>query len=256
MATEVKLIVPDSLEEVTLGEYQSYLRNIEGLDDEKDAEIISKKLIEAFCGIEYSLVDSIPLRDIENVLGAIRIAFERDYEHTLRFKLLDVDMGFIPKMDDMSLGEYIDCENYISNWEDMHKAMAVLYRPVNFKKGDKYTIAPYKPSDDMAELMKEMPLSVVMGCTVFFLSFRESVVKGYPELYGEDDTGEQYQLSSEGGFGKKWGWYQSIYALAQGDVRRFDEVTSLPLHQCLTFLTFEKEKNELEVNMIKKQYNQ
>ena len=168
MATEVKLIVRDSLEEVTLGEYQSYLRNIEGLDEEKDAETISKKLIEAFCGIEYSLVDSIPLRDIENVLGAIRIAFERDYEHTLRFKLLDVDMGFIPKMDDMSLGEYIDCENYIGSWEDMHKAMAVLYRPVNFKKGDKYTIAPYKPSDDMAELMKEMPLSVVMGCTVFF----------------------------------------------------------------------------------------
>lgn len=168
MATEVKLIVPDSLSEVTLGQYQSYLDAIKGLDEEKDAEIINKKLIEAFCGIEYSLVDSIPLRDIEKLLEALKMAFERDYEHTLRFDLLDVEMGFIPKLDDMSLGEYIDCENTFGNWEDMHKAMAVLYRPINFKKGDKYTIAPYKPSDEMTELMKEMPLSVVMGCTVFF----------------------------------------------------------------------------------------
>lgn len=168
MATEVKLIVPDSLSEVTLGQYQSYLDAIKGLDEEKDAEIINKKLIEAFCGIEYSLVDSIPLRDIEKLLEALKMAFERDYEHTLRFDLLDVEMGFIPKLDDMSLGEYIDCENTFGSWEDMHKAMAVLYRPINFKKGDKYTIAPYKPNDEMTELMKEMPLSVVMGCTVFF----------------------------------------------------------------------------------------
>ena len=87
----------------------------------------------------------------------------------------------------------------------------------------------------------------------FFLSFRDGVISGYPELYTQSSR-EGHNISSEDGFGEKWGWYQSIYALAQGDVRRFDEVTSIPLHQCLTFLTFEKEKNELESKMIKKQY--
>jgi len=77
-------------------------------------------------------------------------------------------MGFIPKLDDMSLGEYIDCENYIGKWQDMHKAMAVLYRPVNFKSKDKYTIAPYKPSEQLQDAMKDIPLSVVMGSMVFF----------------------------------------------------------------------------------------
>ena len=188
MSEKVKLIVPDDLSEVTLGQYQEYLQSIEGLDEEEFADVINRKLIEAFCGIEYSLVDSIPLRDIERLLEALKMAFEKDYEHTLRFKLLDVDMGFIPKIDDMSLGEYIDCENYISDWQKMHKAMAVLYRPVNFSKGDKYTIAPYSPSDEVGELMKEMPLSIVMGCTLFFyrlgmelskatLSYMEAEVK-------------------------------------------------------------------------------
>ncbi len=165
---EVKLIVPDSLAEVTLGQYQNYLDATKDMDEAEDAHKMNKKLIEAFCGIEYDLVDSIPISDVEKLLETLRMAFERDYDLTTRFDLLDVDMGFIPKLDDMSLGEYIDCENYIGEWQDMHKAMAVLYRPVNFKSKDKYTIAPYKPSEEIQELMKDMPLSVVMGSMVFF----------------------------------------------------------------------------------------
>ena len=48
--------------------------------------------------------------------------------------------------------------------------MAVLFRPVNYRQKDKYTIMPYKPSDDVSELMKEMPMDVVMGAMVFFFA--------------------------------------------------------------------------------------
>ena len=60
-------------------------------------------------------------------------------------------MGFIPKLDDISLGEYIDIETNISDWQKMHKAMAVLYRPVNFKLGNKYGIAPYEVKEEVQE---------------------------------------------------------------------------------------------------------
>lgn len=165
---DLKIIVPDSLAEVTLGQYQDYLEATQGMDEEEDAHVMNKKLIEAFCGIEYELVDYIPIKQVETVLETLRMGFEKDYDLSIRFKLMDVDMGFIPKLDDMSLGEYIDCENYIGEWQDMHKAMAVLYRPVNFKSKDKYTIAPYKPSEELQDMMKGMPLSVVMGAMVFF----------------------------------------------------------------------------------------
>ncbi len=100
-------------------------------------------------------------------------------------------MGFIPKLDDMSLGEYVDIEHTISDWQEIHKAMGVLYRPVNFKQKDKYTIAPYKPSDEVRELMREMPMDVVMGAMVFFynlgielsrasLSYLEKQIKKMP----------------------------------------------------------------------------
>ena len=165
---QLKITIPDSLEEVTLGQYQEYLAATKNLDPDEDLPEMNKKLIEAFCGIESDLVDMMPLAMAEKLLETLRIGFEKDYDLTLRFDLLDVEMGFIPKLDDMSLGEYIDTESYVGDWQDMHKAMAVLYRPVNFKSKDKYTIAPYKPSEESQELMKDMPLSVAMGALVFF----------------------------------------------------------------------------------------
>lgn len=165
---KVKIIVPNSLAEVTLGQYQNYLKDIDKLNPEKDAKTINKKLIEHFCGIEEKLVDKVAYKDVIKVVNVISGAFDKDYELVQLFKLLDVQMGFIPKLDDMSLGEYVDTENFLGDWQNMHKAMAVLYRPVNFKKKERYTIAEYSPSDEISHLMKEMPLNVVMGCMVFF----------------------------------------------------------------------------------------
>ncbi len=59
-------------------------------------------------------------------------------------------------------------------------------------------------------------------------------------------------LSTEANFGAKWGWYQSIYGLAQGDVTRFENITKLNMHECLYALEFMKEKNELEAKRIKR----
>jgi hypothetical protein len=44
----------------------------------------------------------------------------------------------------------------------------------------------------------------------------------------------------------------SIHALADGDVLKFGDVTKLPVHQALTYLTFEKEKNDIELAMMKR----
>jgi len=93
------------------------------------------------------------------------------------------------------------------------------------------------------------------GCCGFFLSFREQIVENYDELFTQSagDGGSGFNLSAS--FGKKWGWYQSIYGLTGGDVSRIDEITKIPLHQCLMWLAFEKDKNDLEAKMIKQSYN-
>ena len=190
MNRQIELEVPQTLNDITLGQYQRYIK----ISDENEGadEFLNKKLIEIFCNITLRDVEQIPMVEAEKVISILGKAFEEKPSLIRHFKLLDVEMGFIPKLDDISLGEYIDLESAISDWQNMHKAMAVLFRPVNFKSKDKYTIAPYSPNEDIQSLMKEMPMDVVMGAMVFFydlgrelsmatLSYMEEEMKKSPQ---------------------------------------------------------------------------
>ena len=137
-------------------------------DQDKIMDFLNMKLVEIFCNVSLIDVSKIPLNEYSKILEILNKAFSEKPNLVQRFKLLDVEMGFIPKLDDITLGEYVDIESNISDWQKMHKAMAVLYRPVNFKAKDKYDIAPYKVNEEIQELMKEMPLDVAISSMVFF----------------------------------------------------------------------------------------
>jgi hypothetical protein len=47
-----------------------------------------------------------------------------------------------------------------------------------------------------------------------------------------------------------------VWRMANKDVLKFDAVTRQPLYKCLTLLTFEKQKAEIEIRQIKKQNKQ
>ena len=240
---ELKLVVPTSLDEITLEQYQRFAR-IEG-----EGEFKQMKMLEIFCGVPFSDLPNVRLVDAVNVLQQLTKTLSEKPGLTKFFELNEVKYGFIPALNEISLGEFVDLDSYLSDWATMHRAMAVLYRPVVKEKGERYDIEKYEATDERDELMKQMPASVVLGALVFFLSFRERIGSAYPALFGER-TENPYTREAQ--FGQRWGWYQSIYALAQGDVLKFGDVTKLPINQALTYLTFEKEKNDIEISMIKK----
>lgn len=219
---ELELSVPTALSDITLGQYQKYLRVLE--ENEGADDFLALKTIEIFCNISLKDVLSIPAKDAERVLSIITKAFEEKPKLIRRFDLLGVDMGFEPQLEMISLGAYIDVEDNISDWDMMHKAMAALYRPVNFKSKDKYTIAPYEPSEDVSALMKEMPLDVVMSSMVFFYDLGKELLKAIPSYIQKNLTEEQtYQLKQtlavNGG-----GINQSTHSLEE----MFSSLTKLP----------------------------
>ena len=68
----------------------------------------------------------------------------------------------------MTFGEFIDLDKYISDWDNMHKAMAVLFRPVIFKKNEFYRVMDYEGSHKYSDVMLDMPVNVAIGAMVFF----------------------------------------------------------------------------------------
>ena len=86
----------------------------------------------------------IKFNDSEYIVNTLTEMFEQKPNLVTKFKLNNKEYGFHPQLDDLTLGEYIDLDTFIGDWENIEKAMAVLYRPVVNKLKDKYTIEEYK----------------------------------------------------------------------------------------------------------------
>ena len=160
---KIKLTVPTSLNEIRLSQYQKYFK---AQEQNQDDNHLACKMIEIFCGIPNKESFRIKLRDITKVTNILSNMFEQKPSLINRFTMNGIEYGFIPNLDDMTLGEYVDLDTYILDWSEMHKAMAVLYRPISASYKDKYTIDKYTAKNQ--DVMKDMPLDVVLGSMFFF----------------------------------------------------------------------------------------
>jgi hypothetical protein len=159
-----------------------------------------------FCNLELKDIAKIKFSYVKDILNDINSLFEANQELIPTFKMGGIEYGFIPVLDDMSLGEYIDLDENFSDWETMHKAMAVLYRPITLKKDTRYQIEEYS-GIDKSEQMKKIPLDVVMGCMVFFYRLNNELLKttlNYLEnQLGKEMTTQQLQHLEKNGDGIK-----------------------------------------------------
>jgi hypothetical protein len=161
---KLTLNIPESLSEVTLDQYQQWLKVAEGKDLDN---FLQQKMIEIFCGVTLKQVMLIKAKDIESIVVQISKLFnQKENKFIDRFNYQDQEFGFVPKLDDMTFGEYVDLDNYLADWQLMHKAMSVLYRPITFKKKNQYLIEDYETADKYN--MKQMTLDVVFGAMVFW----------------------------------------------------------------------------------------
>ena len=160
---KIDITVPNNLNEITLRQYKHFLKIQKNVDDEK---FLNAKIIEIFCGVKLPHVMRLKVTDTELIVKTLTEMFEQKPRLLKHFKLNGVSYGFHPQLDDLTLGEYIDLDTFIGDWENIEKAMAVLYRPVVNRLKDKYIIEEYKLGKD--DLLLDMPMEAVLS-SIFFL---------------------------------------------------------------------------------------
>ena len=175
--TELKLTIPRDLGDIKLSQYQKYLKIYDKWDKE-DEDYIKTKMLQVFCDMSPEDVFKIPLSSYDNIISHLLELLNGETPLITKFTMTgknsegfdtSVEFGFIPKLDDMSFGEYIDLEKHSSDWDTMHKAMAVLFRPISHSKKEYYRIDEYEGTSRYGNVMLDMPLSVALGATGFFL---------------------------------------------------------------------------------------
>ena len=169
----IKINIPDSLNDISLAQYQEFLKV---QDKEEDQFLVGSKMIEIFCQVPYANIIEFRMSHINTISKKLTKIFEQETKHLIRhFTLNKTQYGFIPNLDEMTFGEYVDLDTYFKDWQNMHRAMGVLYRPVLQKYSDRYNINKYKGGD--FNEMKEMPLDVVFSSIVFFYNLGNDLSK-------------------------------------------------------------------------------
>jgi chorismate synthase len=155
------------------------------------------KLLEVFCGLQYKDICNLPLGAYDSVKDRVYDVFEEKTPLTRRFNMkgsdgVEVEFGIIPNLDKITMGEYIDLNNYFEGVDTLHKAMAVLYRPIHasYKDREKYEVSSYQGTEFYSNIMKDMPLGIALGAKVFFyrLGMKLSrAIMNYSQLQMEED---------------------------------------------------------------------
>ncbi len=174
---ELTLKIPENLTEITLGQYQKYLKMEK---DNEDQTFIAQKMVEIFCNTRLDYVMKMKWRDVQEIVTDLGLMFDQDQKLKRQFYMNGVNYGFIPNLDEISFGEFVDLDTYLGDWQEMHKAMQVLYRPIDISVRGRYNIKEYTAITD--DTMKEMPLGYALGAVFFLMNLGKElsiVMMGY-----------------------------------------------------------------------------
>ena len=165
---EFKLI--NSWSDVTLETWLKLIDFSTGTKTEEATETIA-----ALSNIPKQLVKELALSDVAVIMSKIAELQEKQ-DTTLKriIEINGVEYGFHPDLDKITLGEYADIEQFIKNGieTNLPELMAILYRPIKYKKENIYIIDAYDGEITMrTEEMKQMSAEQVQSALFFFYNF-------------------------------------------------------------------------------------
>tara|TARA_R110002167_G_scaffold106627_3_gene273324 strand:+ start:2355 stop:3005 length:651 start_codon:yes stop_codon:yes gene_type:complete len=194
---KANIIVPDHLKEITLKQYQKFVK----LQDKNEGTFfLQQKMVEIFCGIKATDVLKIQYNDVDKITTVLNDMFDSKPDLVHRFVLDGIEYGFTPSLNKLSFGEYIDLDTYMGDWQNIHIAMNVLYRPIKQELGDKYLIKEY--TTEGKDKLLSMPMDAVLGSIFFFFNLGKDCAANILNYLDKDQEilqAQELDLGKNGG---------------------------------------------------------
>jgi hypothetical protein len=195
------ILVPTSLKDVKLHQMLAY----QGLKEDMEDTQRQLEAVSIFCELTMTEVMAMPFDVLQKAVERITLMLTEQPTFTPRFKMDGVEYGFIPNLDDMSVGEFIDIETYTKETHDLWKVMSVLYRPVTHSgQNGRYEVAPY--SANLVTGFKDLDCNTAFGAMVFFWSLGIDLLNSFQKYLRMVRRGEvamKYALPKNGD-GLEW----------------------------------------------------
>ena len=152
----MKINVPENWSEITLSQFQNYHHEVS-----KDINDATKLIqtIATLCNFKFEDACKMKIKDVKKISNYLAELLEQVPETFVnKFEHKGKIYGFIPKLDEISIGEYADLEHYLQNpkqiWNNMHWVMSILYREVEIDNNEIYTKKIMSPAKKEQMILK------------------------------------------------------------------------------------------------------
>ena len=181
---KLEITIPETWEEIRLSQYTHYtkaLKPYEGVEDFEKVRI--EKAMSHFCNIDSETITKLPIENYNGIAGYMQELFQQGQELPLvkNFVIGDTKYGFMPSMDAMTYGEYLDLSTYSKDmWTNIALIMSILYRPITKEDKKGYDILEYNGTDEnVVELFQTaLTMDIVWGAIGFFTLLQKDLLKG------------------------------------------------------------------------------
>lgn len=164
---KVTLKVPTSKDDITVGQSQKIqeLQSNTSLTD----EMLEDEILKIVLGCDD--VSNFYAKDKKALSDKVILALNNEGEFKQRFELNGIEFGLIPNFDKIPNSVLLDALKYCNDDENMHRFLAVLYRPIKHRDRFKnYSLVKYSGTEFNADRMKDLPISIANGVVSFFLN--------------------------------------------------------------------------------------
>lgn len=107
----------------------------------------------------------------------------RTIAHPKRIRIGGSELGYVPDLTDLTVAEWTDLSAHSSqiwgkdvNYEKLPDFLAILYRPITERIGNRYRIEKYDPNSDHKDLLGDLTMDKVQGALLFFSTIRKRLL--------------------------------------------------------------------------------
>ena len=158
----VKITIPENLGDIKLGKYKEFIINA----DEENGDQLA---LYYFCGLDGDMQEGMKKKDLDEIRNQLGEVLSEKPPLSKSFRYNGKEYGFHPKLEDISLGEYIDLDTYLKEpYKDAEKILGILYRPITKKMFGRHDIENYDPDKHNGLGFQDLGADIFMGCLLFF----------------------------------------------------------------------------------------
>ena len=172
----MKINIPENLNEITIKQFFDFKKCC---DTNQDDQYLRLAMVSIFCDVSVEDIKKISSKDFIDISNQLTNVLKETPTHIEKFVINGVEFGFIPNLENITAGEYIELDTLFKDEETYLEQMAVMYRPIVSKHKNLYRIEPFESTEKHKDIMIAAPISAYLGSKVFFFFFFNELLESF-----------------------------------------------------------------------------